>query len=55
MGQVRERGVSLRATWERGGRILSQRGGFQVSRRGCKREKKGIWQGEIKARGMRHV
>ncbi len=25
------RGVSLRATWERGGRILSQQGGFQVS------------------------
>jgi hypothetical protein len=23
--------VSLRATWERGGRILSQQGGFQVS------------------------
>jgi hypothetical protein len=26
--------VSLRATWERGGRILSQLGGFQVSREG---------------------
>ncbi len=26
--------VSLRATWERGGRILSQQGGFQVSREG---------------------
>ncbi len=26
--------VSLRATWERGGRILSQQGGFQVSKRG---------------------
>jgi hypothetical protein len=26
--------VSLQATWERGGRILSQLGGFQVSRRG---------------------
>jgi hypothetical protein len=24
--------VSLRATWERGGRVLSQQGGFQVSR-----------------------
>jgi hypothetical protein len=23
---------SLRATWERGGRILSQQGGFQVSK-----------------------
>ncbi len=31
MSQVREWG-SLRATWERGGRILSQQGGFQVSR-----------------------
>ncbi len=33
--------VSLRATWERGGRILSQQGGFQVSRewwKGGKRE-----------------
>ncbi len=26
--------ISLRATWERGGRILSQQGGFQVSKRG---------------------
>jgi hypothetical protein len=26
--------VSLRATWERGGRILSQQGGFQVSEMG---------------------
>ncbi len=24
--------LSLRATWERGGRILSQQGGFQVSK-----------------------
>ncbi len=33
--QVREmRGVSLRATRERGGRILSQQGGFQVSGKG---------------------
>jgi hypothetical protein len=32
MSQVRGNGeVSLRATWERGGRILSQPGGFQVS------------------------
>jgi hypothetical protein len=30
--------VSLRATWERGGRILSQLGGFQVSREGEKGE-----------------
>ncbi len=34
-GQVREmRGVSLRATRERDGRILSQQGGFQVSGKG---------------------
>jgi hypothetical protein len=30
--------VSLRATWERGGRILSQLGGFQVSKEGEKGE-----------------
>jgi hypothetical protein len=30
-------------------------GGFQVSRRGYKGEERGSWQGEIKARGMRHV
>jgi hypothetical protein len=38
--------VSLQATWDRGGRILSQLGGFQVSRRGLKGE-----QGEKKERG----
>ncbi len=31
--------VSLRATWERGGRILSQQGGFQVSGEGRKEDK----------------
>jgi hypothetical protein len=34
---------SLRATWEQGGRIMSQQGGFQVSNRrtnGGKREQK---------------
>ncbi len=25
--------ISLRATWDQGGRILSQQGGFQVSKR----------------------
>ncbi len=30
----RTKGVSLRATGSRGGRILTQQGGFQVSRRG---------------------
>jgi hypothetical protein len=38
---------------------LTQLGGFQVSRRGSKGEQRGKpkWsqQGEIKARGMRHV
>ncbi len=38
--------VSLRATWERGGQILSQQGGFQVSREGLKRGIKGNQQGE---------
>ncbi len=33
--------VSLWATWERGGRILSQQGGFQVSRGGQKGEQRG--------------
>jgi hypothetical protein len=33
--------VSLRATWERGGRILSHLGGFQVSREGEKGEQRG--------------
>jgi hypothetical protein len=33
--------VSLRATWVRSGRILSQQGGFQVSRRGLERGAKG--------------
>ncbi len=33
--------VSLQATWDRGGRILSQLGGFKVSRRGFERGTKG--------------
>ncbi len=33
--------ISLRATWERGGRILSQQGGFQVSERETNGEQKG--------------
>jgi hypothetical protein len=40
--------VSLRATWERGGWILSLLGGFQVSREGEKGEQKGISKGEKK-------
>ncbi len=38
--------VSLRATWERGGRILSQQGGFQVSREGLERGAKANQQGD---------
>jgi hypothetical protein len=41
--------VSLRATWKRGGRILSQQGGFQVSWEGLNRGAKGE-----SARGMYH-
>jgi hypothetical protein len=36
-GQRRDGRVSLRATQERGGRFLSQLGGFQVSTKGEKR------------------
>jgi hypothetical protein len=50
-----KRRVSLQATWDWGGRFLSQLGGFQVSKRGYKEEERGNWQGEVKARGMRHV
>ncbi len=38
--------VSLQATWDRGGRILSQLGGFQVSREGPKGEAKGRQRGD---------
>jgi hypothetical protein len=51
--------------WDRGGQFTSNlrprwtdpvtAGGFQVSRKGPKGEAKGNLQGEIKARGMRHV
>jgi hypothetical protein len=44
-------GVSLQATWDRGGRFLSQLGGCQVSKRGCKGGTKGIRQGESKKPG----
>ncbi len=37
--------ISLRATWERGGRILSQQGGFQVSKGDSKGDQKGIGKG----------
>ncbi len=43
MGRNGDEKISLRATWDQGGRILSQQGGFQVS--------KGDQQGEIKSKG----
>ncbi len=45
MGRGRNGGVSLQATWDWGGRFLSQLGGFQVSRRGYRGEKKGTGKG----------
>jgi hypothetical protein len=54
-GKGGSRGVSLQATRDRGGRILSQLGGFQVSRRGQKGGQRGSSKGREKARGMRHV
>jgi hypothetical protein len=49
MSQVRDGEVSSRATWVRGGRILSQQGGFQVSE-GDRKGEQGevIKQGEIR-------
>jgi hypothetical protein len=38
--------ISLRATWDQGGQILSQQGGFQVSKGAEKGEQKGNQQGE---------
>jgi hypothetical protein len=46
MGRNGNGEISLRATWEQGGQILSQQGGFQVS----KGEQKGV-QREI-SKGM---
>jgi hypothetical protein len=44
-GGDRSKGVSLQATGDGGGRILSQLGGFQVSRRGLERGAKRISKG----------
>jgi hypothetical protein len=46
MGRDGDEGISLRATWDQGGRILSQQGGFQVSKGAKKGEQKGNQQGE---------
>jgi hypothetical protein len=45
MGRDEDEEISLRATWDQGGRILSQQGGFQVSKMGQEREQKGISKG----------
>ncbi len=44
-------GVSLQATWDRGGRFLSQLGGCQVSRRGYKGGQWGTSKGRAKSQG----
>ncbi len=46
MGRDGNDEISLRATWDQGGRILSQQGGFQVSEGEQERETKGNQQGE---------
>jgi hypothetical protein len=46
MGRDGNEKISLRATWDQGGRILSQQGGFQVSKRGQEREQKGSARGD---------
>jgi hypothetical protein len=56
MSQVREWGsFSLRATWERGGRILSQQGGFQVSRKGSKGKQRGAKGSKGEQRGAKEI
>jgi hypothetical protein len=47
--------ISLRATWDQGGRILSQQGGFQVSKGEWKGEQREVSMGKQKARGSRHI
>jgi hypothetical protein len=46
MGRDGDDEISLRATWDQGGRILSQQGGFIVSKGAKKGEQKGNQQGE---------
>ncbi len=48
MGRDGNGEISLRATWDQGGRILSQQGGFQVSKRGQKGEQRGVSKGKKK-------
>jgi hypothetical protein len=46
MGRDGDYEISLRATWDQGGRILSQQGGFQVSKGATKGEQERNQQGE---------
>jgi hypothetical protein len=55
MGRDGDEDISLRATWDQGGQILSPQGGFQVSKRGREREQKGIIKGRQKARGSANI
>ncbi len=55
MGRDGDEEISLRAIWDQGGQILSQQGGFQVSKRGQEREQKGISKGRQKARGSANI
>ncbi len=48
MGRDGNGEISLRATWDKGGRILSQQGGFQVSKREQKGEQRGVGKGKKK-------
>ncbi len=48
MGRDGNGEISLRATGDQGGRILSQQGGFQVSKREQKGEQRGISKGKKK-------
>jgi hypothetical protein len=46
MGRDGNGEISLQATWDQGGQILSQQGGFQVSKVDLERGAKGNQQGE---------
>ncbi len=46
MGRDGNGEISLRASWDQGGQILSQQGRFQVSKREQKGEQKGISKGK---------
>jgi hypothetical protein len=51
MGRDGNGEISLRATWDQGGQILSQQGGFQVSKGNKKGEQRGISKGR-KSKGI---